>query len=286
LRHDGASAASFTSELKIDHPRAIIADDESHLRDYLEGQLRSVWPELRVVAQAANGLDALRLIDEQAPDLVFLDIRMPGMNGLDVAAQLAAGPTPPHIVFVTAHDQYAVDAFEHCAVDYLLKPASLERLARAVDKLKMALRARAAAGAGPLPDAALQALLRQLSGHLPAAEPAPAPAAPASLQWIRAAHGAETRLIPIEEVIYFQSNDKYTSVFSAGGESLIRTPISKLREQLDEAHFWQIHRSVIVAARHVAGTRQDFRGRLMVLLKGRDEQLVVSRNYVDLFKQM
>lgn len=247
--------------------------------------MRSVWPELRIVAKAANGLDALRLIDEQAPDLVFLDIRMPGMNGLDVAARLAAGPKPPHIVFVTAHDQYAVDAFEHSAVDYLLKPASLERLGRTVDKLKAGLRARggAAGVAGSLSDATVQALLQQLSGHLPAA---PAAAAPASLQWIRAAHGAETRLIPVEDVIYFQSNDKYTSVFSAGGESLIRTPISKLREQLDEAQFWQIHRSVIVAARHVAGTRQDFRGRLMVLLKGRDEQLVVSRNYVDLFKQM
>lgn len=231
-----------------------------------------MWPELRVVAHAANGLDALRLIDEQAPDVAFLDIRMPGLTGLDVAARLAAGPKPPHIVFVTAYDQYAVEAFEQSAVDYLLKPASLERLEKTVAKLK----ARTAAA----PTATLQALLAQLS----AAVPAPAAAAP--LQWIRASHGEETRLIPIDEVIYFQSNDKYTSVFVAEGESLIRTPISKLREQLDEQQFWQIHRSVIVAARHVAGTRQDFRGRLMVQLKGRPEQLVVSRNYVDLFRQM
>jgi DNA-binding LytR/AlgR family response regulator len=228
-----------------------------------------------VVAHAANGLDALRLIDEQAPDVAFLDIRMPGLTGLDVAARLTSGPKPPHIVFVTAYDQYAVEAFEQSAVDYLLKPASLERLGKTVDKLK--------AKTSAAPAAALQAFLAQLSGGLAAAVPAPA-AAP--LQWIRAAQGDQTRLISIDEVIYFQSNDKYTSVFLADGESLIRTPLSKLREQLSEQQFWQIHRSVIVAARHVAGTRQDFRGRLMVQLKGRPEELVVSRNYVDLFRQM
>jgi DNA-binding LytR/AlgR family response regulator len=280
LRHDGAPDAAFKSESDIDTIRALIADDEAHLREYLEGQLKTVWPELRVVARAANGLEALRMIDEEAPDVVFLDIRMPGLTGLDVAARLVDSPKPPHIVFVTAYDQYAVEAFEHSAVDYLLKPASLERLQKTVDKLKTRL--KPAAGEGAVPAAALQALLAQLAG---AQTPAPAAAA-APLQWIRATHGEETRLISIDEVIYFQSNDKYTSVFMADGESLIRTPISKLREQLDEQQFWQIHRSVIVAARHVAGTRQDFRGRLMVQLKGRPEQLVVSRNYVDLFRGM
>lgn len=216
------------------------------------------------------------MIDSEAPDVAFLDIRMPGLTGLDVAARLADSPKPPHIVFVTAYDQYAVEAFEHSAVDYLLKPASLERLEKTVAKLKT----RLAKPAEAVPAAALQALLAQLA--VPAA---PVPAA-APLQWIRATHGDETRLIPIDDVIYFQSNDKYTSVFVADGESLIRTPISKLREQLDEQQFWQIHRSVIVAARHVAGTRQDFRGRLMVQLKGRPEQLAVSRNYVDLFRGM
>ncbi|WP_432383666.1 LytR/AlgR family response regulator transcription factor [Duganella sp. P38] len=254
------------------------------MREYLEGQLKTVWPELRVVARAANGLEALRMIDEEAPDVVFLDIRMPGMTGLDVAARLVDSPKPPHIVFVTAYDQYAVEAFEHSALDYLLKPASLERLEKAVAKLKARL--KPAAGEGAAPAAALQALLAQLAaGGSAALAPAPAPAA-APLQWIRATHGDQTRLIPVDEVIYFQSNDKYTSVFLADGESLIRTPISKLREQLDEQKFWQIHRSVIVAAHHVAGTRQDFRGRLMVQLKGRPEQLVVSRNYVDLFRGM
>ena len=241
-----------------------------------------MWPELRVVAKAANGLDALRLIDEQAPDVVFLDIRMPGMTGLDVAARLVEGRKPPHIVFVTAFDQYAVEAFEHSAVDYLLKPAGLDRLAKTVAKLKAALQARREA---PAADGAAVAAVRAILAQLGGAPAAPAAAAE-PLQWIRAAQGDQTRLISIDEVIYFQSNDKYTSVFLADGESLIRTPISKLREQLDERQFWQIHRSVIVAARHVAGTRQDFRGRLMVQLKGRGEQLVVSRNYVDLFRQM
>ncbi|WP_229259829.1 LytR/AlgR family response regulator transcription factor [Duganella aquatilis] len=242
--------------------------------------MKTVWPELRVVARAANGIEALRMIDEEAPDVVFLDIRMPGLTGLDVAAKLVDSPKPPHIVFVTAYDQYAVEAFEHSAVDYLLKPANIERLEKTVGKLKARL--KPSSGEAAVPAAALQALLAQLTAG---GVPAPAPTA-APLQWIRASHGEETRLIPIDDVIYFQSNDKYTSVFVADGESLIRTPISKLREQLDEQQFWQIHRSVIVAARHVAGTRQDFRGRLMVQLKGRPEQLVVSRNYVDLFRGM
>lgn len=255
------------------------------MREYLEGQLKTVWPALRVVARAANGIEALRMIGEQAPDVVFLDIRMPGLTGLDVAARLVDAPKPPHIVFVTAYDQYAVEAFEHSAVDYLLKPANLERLEKTVGKLQQRL--KPAEGNATVPVAALQALLAQLAagGVAGAGAPTSAPAA-APLQWIRAAHGEETRLIPIDDVIYFQSNDKYTSVFVADGESLIRTPISKLREQLDEQKFWQIHRSVIVSARHVAGTRQDFRGRLMVQLKGRPEQLVVSRNYVDLFRGM
>ena len=228
---------------------------------------------MRIVDKAANGIDALRLVDELAPDIVFLDIQMPGMTGLDVAARLASSEHGPHIVFVTAHDHYAVEAFEHSACDYLLKPATLERLTRTVGKLKAALREKPAGEAE-----ALRTLLQKLGV-------APPPAAP-PLQWIRAAHGRETRLISIDEVVYFQSNDKYTSVYLQEGESLIRTPMRQLREQLDERQFWQIHRSVIVAAKFVEATHTDFRGRLMVKLKGRPEQLVVSRNYVDQFKQM
>lgn len=230
---------------------------------------------MQIVGQAANGIDALRLVDELAPDIVFLDIQMPGMTGLDVAAQLAAGKHAPHIVFITAHDHYAVQAFEHSACDYLLKPASLERLGRTVARLKAALRSKPSGEAD-----ALRALLAQL-GVAPVAAPAVQP-----LQWIRAAHGREIRLISIDEVVYFQSNDKYTSVFLEDGESLIRTPLRMLREQLDEAHFWQIHRGIIVAAKFIESSNTDFRGRLMVKLKGRAEQLVVSRNYVELFRQM
>jgi DNA-binding LytR/AlgR family response regulator len=225
-------------------------------------------------------VQALHLIDELAPDVVFLDIQMPGLTGLDLAARLCAGDKPPRIVFTTAHEQYALQAFEHSAFDYLLKPVKPERLARTVERLRETLRAPAPATvAQVVAPAALQALLRQLGV-------APVSAAPAPLQWIRAAQGQETRLIAIDEVIYFQSNDKYTSIFLADGESLIRTALSKLKEQLDPQQFWQIHRSVIVAARHVAGTRTDFRGRLHVKLKGRSEELVVSRNYLDVFRQM
>ncbi|WP_235584457.1 LytTR family DNA-binding domain-containing protein [Massilia sp. MS-15] len=240
--------------------------------DYLQTQLAAAWPALRVT-RAANGIQALALIDELAPQVVFLDIQMPGLNGIELAARLCQGARPPRVVFTTAYEHYTLQAFEHAAFDYLLKPIGLERLGRTVARLKEALAAPAPAAT---PDA-LAALLRQLG----VATPAPAP-----LQWIRAARGQETRLVAIDEVIYFQSNDKYTSVYLADGECLIRTPLSRLKEQLDAQQFWQIHRGVIVAARHVAGTRTDFRGRLHVRLKGRDEQLVVSRNYVDLFKQM
>ena len=231
------------------------------------------------MGRAGNGIEALRLVDELAPDILFLDIQMPGLTGLDLAARLVDEKHAPRVVFTTAHEAYALQAFEHAAFDYLLKPIRLERLQRTVERLKEAL--AAPAPAAPSADM-LAGLLRQL-GMAPAS-PAPAPAAP--LQWIRAAQGQETRLIAIDEVIYVQSIDKYTSVFVADGEHLIRTPMRQLREQLDPQQFWQIHRSVIVAARHVAGTRTDFRGRLLVKLKGRDEQLVVSRNYADLFRQM
>jgi DNA-binding LytR/AlgR family response regulator len=239
----------------------------------LQAQLALAWPELRLVGAAGNGLDALRQIDDLAPDVVFLDIQMPGLNGLDLAARLSSVPRVPRVVFTTAHAGYALEAFEQAAFDYLLKPIRLDRLGRTVARLKEALREPAAA---VVPEA-LTALLRHLG---------PAAAAPPPLQWIRAAHAQETRLIPVDEVIYFESNDKYTSVYHTGGESMIRTPLRQLREQLDAAQFWQIHRGVIVAARHIAGTHTDFRGRLMVKLKGRQEQLVVSRNYVELFRQM
>lgn len=269
---------------------ALLADDEPHLLSYLEEQLALAWPELKVIGRAPNGIEALRLIDELAPDIVFLDIQMPGLNGLQLASRLSAGAgnSAPRVVFTTAHEQYALQAFDSEAFDYLLKPIRLERLQRTVERLKETLAQQAPArspAAAPDTAAQLAAMLRQLGVSLPGA-PATAAPAPAPLQWIRAAQGQETRLIAVDEVIYFQSNDKYTSVFIADGEHLIRTPLRQLREQLDEQKFWQIHRGVIVAARHVAGTRTDFRGRLLVKLKGRPEELVVSRNYADLFRQM
>lgn len=210
--------------------------------------------------------------------MVFLDIQMPGLTGLGLAERLAGAVRAPHIVFITAHHQYAVAAFEHSALDYLLKPVNAERLARTVAKLKAALLEKAPGA----PVATLRALLQQLAAPaLAAAAPAAAP-----LQWIRAAHGDETRLIAIDEVIYFQSDDKVTIVYLHDEQCLIRTPLSKLREQLDEARFWQIHRGVIVAAKYVAGTHADTRGRLVVKLKGRSEQLTVSRNYADQFRKM
>jgi DNA-binding LytR/AlgR family response regulator len=219
--------------------------------------------------------------------VVFLDIQMPGLNGLQLAERLLADGKAPRVVFTTAHEHYALQAFEHAAFDYLLKPIRRERLARTVARLQEALAGSASASApasAPAADA-LAGLLRQLGLAAPAVAGLAA-APPAPLQWIRAAQGQETRLIAIDEVIYFQSNDKYTSVFIANGEHLIRTPLRQLRDQLDAQQFWQIHRSVIVAARHVAGTRTDFRGRLLVKLKGRPEELVVSRNYTEMFKQM
>jgi DNA-binding LytR/AlgR family response regulator len=215
--------------------------------------------------------------------VVFLDIQMPGLNGLQLAERLLADDKAPRVVFTTAHEHYALQAFEHAAFDYLLKPIRRERLARTVARLQEALAASASAPAAAPAADALAGLLRQLGLAAPALAAAPAPE---PLQWIRAAQGQETRLIAIDEVIYFQSNDKYTSVFIANGEHLIRTPLRQLRDQLDAQQFWQIHRSVIVAARHVAGTRTDFRGRLLVKLKGRPEELVVSRNYTEMFKQM
>jgi DNA-binding LytR/AlgR family response regulator len=272
---------------------ALLADDEPHLLTYLEEQLAIAWPELKIIGRAPNGIEALRLIDELGPDVVFLDIQMPGLNGLELARRLSAGGTAPRVVFTTAHEQYALQAFDSEAFDYLLKPIRLERLQRTVERLKETLASPAPAPAPASPDTAAQlaAMLRQLGVPVPnapadaAAPPASAPAT-APLQWIRAAQGQETRLIAVDEVIYFQSNDKYTSVFIADGEHLIRTPLRQLRDQLDTQQFWQIHRGVIVAARHVAGTRTDFRGRLLVKLKGRNEELVVSRNYADLFRQM
>jgi DNA-binding LytR/AlgR family response regulator len=258
-------------------PTALIADDELVLVDFLKDELAALWPELHIVAVAQNGIDALRLIDELAPDVAFLDIRMPGLTGLEVAARLQGTKAAPHVVLVTAYDQYAIDAFEREVVDYLLKPPTRERLGGTVDKLKRRLADKVQA----LPAADLLARLAAALGHAPTSA-----STSARLEWIRASHGDEMRLIAIDEVIYFEANDKYVSVFTDAGESLIRTPLRELIESLDPARFWQVHRGTVVAVKHIAGTTRDFRGRTMLRLKARSEELLVSRAYLHLFKVM
>jgi DNA-binding LytR/AlgR family response regulator len=255
-------------------PSALIADDENVLAEFLKTELAELWPELKVIGIPNNGVDALRMIDELAPTIAFLDIRMPGRSGLEVAQRLLGEESAPLIVFVTAYDQYAVDAFEREAVDYLLKPPTRERLQRTVDKLK-----RQVSEVAPVTHAQddLIARLAIAFGQAPSVK---------RLDWIRAAHGNETRLIAIDEVIYFEANDKYVSVFTQDGESLIRTPLKELQEGLDEKQFWQIHRGTVVAVKHIAGLKRDFRGRTLLGLKNRSEELVVSRAYLHLFKQM
>jgi len=256
--------------------RAIIADDERLMRDQIRGCLAQAWPELQIVAEAANGIDAVAAIEAHRPDFVFLDIRMPGMTGLEVAALVA---DRVHVVFVTAYDQHAVEAFERGAVDYLLKPVEDERLALTVTRLKQRLGA-AGRSDGAHPAAGLSELIGALAQQLQL------PAATPRLRWIKAAIGSNLRLIPVEEVVYFQADDKYTQVFTAQSEALIRRPIKDLVAELDPDKFWQIHRSTIVNVTEIAGVARDVRDRLMVALKNRSEKLEVSRSFAQRFKQM
>ena len=264
-------------------PTALIADDEPHLADFLRARLDALWPELAIVAVAANGPDAAQAIAEHAPDIAFLDIRMPGVTGIDVARQLQGVARRPHVVFVTAFNQYAIEAFEADAADYLLKPVAEERLRQTIDKLKRALAART-----PAPDLAV--LLEQLQRHLGAAGAAPE----GPLRWIRASRRSGdsevTEQVPVADVLYFQADDKYTCVVTRQGtqavEHLIRVALSDLAAQLDAREFQQIHRSVIVNLNAVAGTRRDLSGKLYVRIRDHARELPVARQYVQLFKQM
>ena len=250
---------------------AVIADDEPHLAQALQLQLHEQWPELNVVVVARNGIDAARAIAEHTPDVAFLDIQMPGLSGLEVA-QGIEGRT--HVVFVTAFDEYAVQAFEQSALDYLLKPVKAERLARTVDKLKAAHATHDAAA-----DDALAAALQRLLPHAQRVAP--------PLRWVRASVGELTHQIDVRDVLFFESDEKYTVVrTTAGAEHLIRTPIIDLMAQLDAGQFWQVHRSILINAEHLAGTRRDEASRLFVRMKGFERELPVSRAYVHLFKAM
>jgi DNA-binding LytR/AlgR family response regulator len=244
---------------------ALIADDEPHLALYLKKQLAEAWPELQIVRLAANGVEAAEAIAELEPDLAFLDIQMPGLTGLEVA-QGIEGAT--RVVFVTAYDQYAIDAFEARAVDYLLKPLKAERLAACFERLR---------SAAPAGEGALAETLKRLL---------PAVAAPARLRYIRAAQGELMHQIPVDDVLFFHADDKYTIVQTATQEHLIRTPIFELVGQLDPDRFWQVHRSTIINLDHLAGTRRDEQSRLFVRVRGQAKELPVSRAYVHLFRAM
>ena len=252
----------------------VVAEDEELLRTSLLLQLGEVWPGLRIVAECEDGASALEAIAEHKPDVAFLDIRMPGLTGIEVAAALSEVSPRTQVVFVTAYDQYAIDAFEQGAVDYLLKPVARDRLQATVQRLQ----ARVAAGR---PDpATLDALLQHLARR--PAEPEAAP----PLAWITANSGRETRLIMLDEVAYFRADSKYTVVVTAEGEALLRTPLKELLEALDPRQFRQVHRSTIVNLKAVASVVRDDSGKGTLRLKGRSETLPVSVPFMALFKGM
>jgi DNA-binding LytR/AlgR family response regulator len=246
-------------------PSAILAEDETVLRDELREHLRELWPALRIVGEAGTGVEALDLIERHTPDVLFLDIEMPLLSGLDVAQQVQGRC---HIAFVTAYDMHAVAAFETGAVDYILKPLERPRLRVAVDRLQQRL--------SSVP-ANLDLLLRELAQT----------AAPRRrLRWINASVGQNTVIITVDEVIYFQADTKYTKVVTATQEGLIRKSLQELQAELDPSIFWPIHRSTVVNANAIAGVSRDLRGRMSVTLKQRDERLSVSESHQHLFKLM
>lgn len=266
--------------------RAVIADDERLMREQLRARLAEVWPELEIVAEAKNGLEAVQLVEQQHPELVFLDIRMPGRTGIEAArdiAQLATGDETAdswpgcEIVFITAYDEYAVQAFEQGAVDYVLKPAERERLALTVERIRRRLAARGSPDAPAAPH--MQQLLQRLAAQM-------SPSGAAKLKWIQATVGQSIQMIPVEDVLFFISDEKYTRVQTASVEALIRKPIKELVEELDAELFWQIHRSTLVNVKAIAGVSRDLRGRQLVSVKGHPEKLEVSRSFTGLFKGM
>lgn len=254
-------------------PTAIIADDERLMRDQLRLRLSEAWPELDIIGEAKNGEEAVELVDQLKPDLTFLDIRMPGKTGMEAARDIG---DRSQIVFVTAYDQYAVEAFERGAIDYVLKPTEPERLKLTVDRLKQRLE-RPAERANV--NDSVQAMLSQLAEKIAAPKPR-------HLQWIQASIGQDLRMIPVEDILFFRSDEKYTCVQTASFEALIRKPVRDLAEELDPSLFWQIHRATLVNVNAIEGVTRDIRGRHLVLVKGRPEKLEVSRSFLHLFKQM
>lgn len=260
-------------------PKCVIAEDEALFRRALVELLAATWPELEIAAECEDGGAALETIGELKPEVAFLDIRMPGLTGIQVADALGEASPATRIVFVTAYDQYAIDAFDNGAIDYLLKPIVPERLAQTVTRLKE----RLAAAAPALPDARTAALLATLAQQLGAAAPR-STALP--LAWITATVGKETRLILVEDVVYIQSDNKYTVVMTAEGEALVRKPLRELLDVLDPAIFKQIHRATIVNMKAVSSITRDEFGKGIVKLRNRPETLTVSQTFMALFRGM
>jgi DNA-binding LytR/AlgR family response regulator len=251
--------------------KAIIADDEKELRTYLKSLLAETWPDLEICGEAANGEEALEMVDAFAPQIAFLDIQMPGLSGLDVARKIAS---ICRIVFITAYDQYAVEAFEREAVDYLLKPVTKKRLLQTIHRLKKQLHA------SPEPSASLAEMMTHVLARLQGNANAE------YLHWIKTQHKDNIRLIPVEEVDYFQAEDKYTLVMTSAGESLIKKSIKELTQELDPQLFWQIHRATIVNVSKIENVNRLLTGRGILKLRKRSESLMVSRHFLHLFKHM
>jgi DNA-binding LytR/AlgR family response regulator len=252
-------------------PTCIIADDEPLLIQGLQAKLTKLWPELTISATARNGLEAVQMITEHEPDIAFLDIKMPGLTGIEVASRVQGGL---HLVFITAFNDFAVDAFEREAVDYVLKPVTEDRLTKTIERLKQRLAKTEA-------PQALDALVKQLTASI-----APAAQAPQFMRWVRALKGDLTHQIEVDDVWYFEAQDKYTVVHCALGELLIRSSLSELSRELNPNTFWQIHRSTILNMDYVKATQRDDAGHMTVLLKVDVKPLPVSRAYQQLFKQM
>lgn len=254
--------------------KCVVAEDEALLREELLSQLRRAWPELEVVAACEDGAEALEAIANHQPEVAFLDIRMPGLTGLEVAAAAAEASPATQIVFVTAYNQYAIDAFDRGAVDYVRKPIDPERLEATVRRVKSRI------GSDRVDGAALAAIIEQLRAKVPNTAKNP------PLAWITASVGKETRVIPVEDVAYFRSDEKYTLVVTAAGEALIRKPLRDLLDALDPVVFKQIHRSTIVNMKAIAGITRDDSGRGTMTLRNRPETLAVSISFMPLFRNM
>lgn len=256
---------------------ALIAEDEPILAAALQQALQRLWPQLQIIASVDNGLAAVEQTLKLRPDVLFLDIKMPGKTGLEAAQELAEewpeNATFPLIVFVTAYDEYAVNAFEQAAADYVLKPISDARLGNTINRLQQRLQKN---GDG---SSALEQLIGQLNNMRPTSSAEP-------LTMIRAAVGNQIRMIPINQVIYFEASDKYINVVTADNESLIRTSLKDLLQQIDSRQFWQVHRGTVVNHQCIQSAIRDDSGKLSLKLHGRSETLAVSRVFAHLFRQM